>query len=118
MSSWNGRVSMKSISARAPGTLRAPCNTPAYSIWRKHVDAMLRVDLELGRNRVETVGDVRIEDAGVECTREERVVDPEQGIGNGVLLAKNRLVDHHTRVARLQDLQLVARLLREIGENA
>src|SRR5207237_5386892 len=40
MSSWNGSVIMKSRSACAPGTVRAPCNTPAYSIWWKHVDAI------------------------------------------------------------------------------
>src|SRR5256885_4294608 len=45
------------------------------------------------------------------------VVDAEQRVGDGIVLAKNRLVYHHTRVARLQDLELVARLLREIGEH-
>src|SRR5262245_47421832 len=80
-------------------------------------DTMLRISDELGRHLVELLRRVRREDARVEGTGEEGVVDAVEHIRDRLVLAKDRSVDGDAGITGREPLDLVARLLREVGEH-
>src|SRR6266576_5269968 len=78
--------------------------------------AVLIVDEHAGPQR-DAARRVRIKELRIERACEERVVHAEEHVAERVALAQDRLVDEHARIAGLHELDLVAGLLREVGEH-
>lgn len=76
-------------------------------------DPLLPVRLRVRRDRVQALGLVRGEQAVVESAGEQGVVDAEEDVAARGALGQDLLVERGPGVAALEDLDLVAGLLRE-----
>jgi hypothetical protein len=96
---------------------------PGFVVVETHVavvhrqGAMLGIDLQVVGNRVQDRRRIGLEDAGVQRPAEQGVIHPVEDVGQRVIFAEDRLVEHHARVAGFENLDLGVVLRLEGGDD-